>query len=304
MCSPFVTALARIAVVVLLGAIVGSIVFNAIAYAAAARYRRRHPVACPLDDGEPVPWPVAAQAWLRAFSRECAVTALLTLTLPLAFRRQRIRPCNDPDTRRPLVLLHGWGQHTANFLWLSRRLRRDGWLHVYSVRHTAVGGDIERSATRLAATIDRIRRETGAPAVDVVAHSMGGLVARACVRAGGRTSGIGRLVTLGTPHQGSLAFPWFRGEPMLAQMRPESAFLQRLAADDPVPALVDCIAIYSQDDALVVPSSAGYWPGAFNIEVRGLGHTSLLFSRRVYELVRENLAAVEHASERTRTAWS
>jgi hypothetical protein len=40
-----------------------------------------------------------------------------------------------------------------------------------------------------------------------------------------------------------------------------------------------------------VPPSAAYWPGAFNIEVRGLGHMSLLFSRRVYELVRENLDA-------------
>ena len=139
--------------------------------------------------------------------------------------------------------------------------------------------------------------------VDVVAHSMGGLVARACVRAGGATSGIGRLITLGTPHQGSLAFAWLGLDPMLGQMRPGSPFLDRLCGDDRVPAVAECISIYSADDALVLPPAAAYWPGAFNIEVRGIGHMSLLFARRVYDLVRENLAAAPaSASECSR--WS
>ena len=78
---------------------------------------------------------------------------------------------------------------------------------------------------------------------------------------------------------------------MIAQMRPGSPFLCQLIADDAVPGLTDCTSIYSADDALVVPATNAYYPGAYNIEVRGLGHMSLLFSRRVYELVRENLAA-------------
>jgi pimeloyl-ACP methyl ester carboxylesterase len=276
-------------VVVFVGTLAGSVVFNAIAYAAAARYRRRHPPECP--DDERGPWPGRALAWLRAFAMESAVTALVTFTVPLAFRRLRVRALNDGDPRRPVVLLHGYAQHTANFLWLVRRLRRDGWLHLYGVRHTAVGGDIEQNATRLGATIARIRRETGAQLVDVVAHSMGGLVARACVATGGAASGIGRLITLGTPHQGSVAFARLGLDPMLGQMRPGSPLLSRLGADDRVPAVAECISIYSADDALVLPPAAAYWPGAFNIEVRGIGHLSLLFDRRVYDLVRENLAA-------------
>src|SRR2546428_12280959 len=77
---------------------------------------------------------------------------------------------------------------------------------------------------------------------------------------------------------------------MAAQMRPASPLLACLAADDPVPRLVDCISIYSADDAVVVPASRAYYPGAVNIDVPGLGHLSLLFSHRLYALARENLA--------------
>ncbi len=221
--------LARVGLLLVLGAVAASALFNLCAYAGAARYRRRHPPACAADEEERGPWPARA----RAFALECAATALLPLATPLALRRRRVRPLDSGDPRPPVVLLHGYAQHTANFTWLARRLRRDGWRHLYLVAHTPVGGDIERSAHRLGEALDRLRRATGASRVDIVAHSMGGLVARAC----------------------------------------------------------DCISIYSADDAVVVPASRAYYPGAFNIEVRGLGHLSLLFSQRVYALVRENLSA-------------
>jgi pimeloyl-ACP methyl ester carboxylesterase len=284
-CPPRVGALGRVGILIVLGIVAGSALFNLLAYAGASRHRRRHPPPCPADEDERAPW--AARAW--AFAVECAVTALLALATPLGFRRPRVRPL-DGEARPPVVLVHGYAQHPANFLWLARRLRADGW-HVYTVGHTPVRGDIERSAHRLAEAIDRIRRASGAAQVDVVAHSMGGLVARACIRARGHASGIGRLVTLGTPHRGTEIFPRFRLDPMVGQMRPGAPLMTRLADDDPVPRLADCISIYSADDAVVVPPGAAYYPGALNIEVRGLGHLSLLFSPRVYALVRENLAA-------------
>lgn len=274
----------------LVGVVIGSVLFNVAAYLGAARHRRRHPASCAAEADE-LPAAARLTAWLVAFARECAVTALLVVTIPLAFRRVRVRVLDDREGRRPVVFLHGYAQHTANFLWLMRRLRADGWLHLYSVGHAALGGDIERSAARLGDVLDRIRRDAHAAHVDVIAHSMGGLVARAYVRDRGGASGIARLVTLGTPHQGTLAFARLALDPMVAQMRPDSSLLARLASEDPVPALADCVAIYSADDAIVVPPTAGYWPGAFNVEVHGLGHMSLLFSRRIYELVRENLAA-------------
>jgi triacylglycerol esterase/lipase EstA (alpha/beta hydrolase family) len=284
--------------------IAGSVAFNVAAYAGAAVQRRRFARPCPLDDEEVPPWPARALSWLRTFATECAATALVTASAPLAFGRQSVRRLDDGDARRPVILLHGYGQHTANFLWLVRRLRRDGWLHLYGVRHTAMWGDIERSAERLQDAVDVVLRRSGASHVDIVAHSMGGLVARAYVRRRGAGSRVARLITLGTPHRGTQALRWLALDSMVGQMRPGSALLDRLAADDPVPTLTDCTSIYSADDALVVPSDGAYYPGAFNIEVRGLGHLALLFSPRVYELVRENLAAaLDDAPVAGSTRW-
>jgi triacylglycerol esterase/lipase EstA (alpha/beta hydrolase family) len=285
-----VATIVRVVVGIVLAVIVGSVVFNVLAYGSAALSRRRRDTA-PVDDDERVPWPARFVGGVSAFGIECGVTALLALTFPLSFRRHTIREQASGDRCRPIILLHGYAQHTANFLWLIRRLRRDGWLHLYSVRHTPIGGDIGRSAMHLGRAIARIRRESGAAEVDIIAHSMGGLVARAFLCKAGATGGVARLITLGTPHQGTEVLRWLARDPMVGQMRPGSPFLCQLGADDAVPRLIDCTSIYSADDAIVAPPSNAYYPGAYNIEVRGLGHMSLLFSRRVYELVRENLAA-------------
>jgi hypothetical protein len=273
----------RLLVLTALVIVTGGVGSNAVLYGAARRVRRRERAACPFDDDEPLPWPARVLGALSTFMAECAASVLLVLTLPLGWRRRRVVAI-DAAAGRPVLLVGGWLAHPGAFGWLAHRLRRDGWQPVSDVVAWRPWEDVARAAARLAAAIDRIRRTSGGRDVDVIAHGTGGLVARAHLRATGRASGVVRLITLGTPHQGTAIWP-------TARLRPGAALLTRLAEDDRVPAPVETVAIYSRDDALVVPTSRAYHPGAFNIELGGLGHLSLLISRRVYALVRENLAA-------------
>jgi hypothetical protein len=78
--------------------------------------------------------------------------------------------------------------------------------------------------------------------------------------------------------------------------------MQHLAAGDRVPQQFDVIAIASDFDAFIAPSSGAYYPGAFNIEVRGIGHFALARSARVWELIRENLAPTSSSAIPPRTA--
>jgi pimeloyl-ACP methyl ester carboxylesterase len=173
---------------------------------------------------------------------------------------------------------------------LAARLERDGWL--VTIAAPALGvRDVGRRAERLAAALASVRRAAGGATIDVVAHGTGGLIARACLAAAGGAAGVGRLVTLGTPHQGSVAFRWFRLDPLAAALCPSAPALVRLGTDDRLPDLVDCTAIASAADVLTVPVERAYWPGAFNVTVQGVGHVGLLYSAAVYELIRENLAA-------------
>lgn len=67
---------------------------------------------------------------------------------------------------------------------------------------------IREAGDRLASQIRRLRSETGAPQVDLIAHSFGGLVARACLTdhsqgADPISDSVGWLITLGSPHKGA-----------------------------------------------------------------------------------------------------
>ena len=59
------------------------------------------------------------------------------------------------------------------------------------------------TAKLLKAKVESVKTQTGWPKVDIVAHSMGGLVAREYIETLNGGSSIDQLVTLGTPHNGA-----------------------------------------------------------------------------------------------------
>lgn len=61
----------------------------------------------------------------------------------------------------------------------------------------------EAAEVYLKATIGAVKARTGAARVDIVAHSMGGLVARSYIQSAGYGFDVDQLIMLGTPHQGS-----------------------------------------------------------------------------------------------------
>jgi pimeloyl-ACP methyl ester carboxylesterase len=98
----------------------------------------------------------------------------------------------------PVLLVHGLLGDGTNFATLRRHLARQG------IRRFASFGyrpriDYQRLAPSLGERIEAVCRATGARQVDVVGHSLGGLVARYFVQTGGAAR-VRRLVTLGTPY--------------------------------------------------------------------------------------------------------
>lgn len=95
------------------------------------------------------------------------------------------------------------GVMLSTYLTLKYRLRIGGFdadFWPYDWRHSVV-----EAGSRLAEAI-----ESEADEIHLVAHSMGGLVARACLKHSPKR--LGRIVTLGTPHHGSFSpLQAFRG---------------------------------------------------------------------------------------------
>ncbi|MDX2032136.1 MAG: alpha/beta fold hydrolase [Blastocatellia bacterium] len=121
---------------------------------------------------------------------------------------------------RPVVLVHGFTSNSAT--WKSYT-SQEGWLAALGLRGYAVGdkqfpgemltGDlrqpltptntIARNAEILAQYITAVKQASGAQMVDVVAHSMGGLITRYYLDRLMITRDVAQLVMLGTPNGGS-----------------------------------------------------------------------------------------------------
>jgi triacylglycerol esterase/lipase EstA (alpha/beta hydrolase family) len=198
-----------------------------------------------------------------------------------------------------VLLLHGVLCNAGVWFGLQRHLRARGLGPIYTLSYGPPLASIELFAEQAAAKIDAILRDTGARQVAIVSHSMGGLVARAYLRRFG-TDKVRLLMTLGTPHQGSVHAYLFPGA-SLAQLRPGNAWLAALNAE-PLPP-VRMVALWSPHDSMVAPQASARLDGATEILIRGVGHNALLGDPEVFAAVeRELIAAGGSPSSREKAA--
>lgn len=104
----------------------------------------------------------------------------------------------------PVVFVHGFLGGRANFRTLREHLTAQGFGDFTTFSY-APRIDFQRLAPRLGEHIAAVKRESGADSVDVVGHSLGGLVARQLIEMSGRRD-VRRLVTLAAPYFG-VRFP-------------------------------------------------------------------------------------------------
>jgi pimeloyl-ACP methyl ester carboxylesterase len=264
---------------------------------------------------------VSPRAALRSLVSAAALTGGITelalvsahvLMYPLGARSQplrldpRCRPGDQPPevralfaadplaARVPVVLVHGLVDNHSIFAVMRRSLRRRGFAHVCSWNYSPLLSDVSRGAADLGAHLQRICEQTGHDRVHVVGHSLGGLIARYHVQRQGGDRAVESLVTLGTPHQGSV-LAHLLPTPLVRQLRPGSPVLRELA--EPAPGIrTPVTAVYSDLDQVVIPTAAGRCDHpdlrARNVLVRGVGHMSLPFHRTVVDEVAATLAGV------------
>ncbi len=185
----------------------------------------------------------------------------------------------------PVLLLHGVLCNAGVWLGLSRHLAAQGLGPVYTLSYGPPLASIEVFADQLAAKVDAILRATDAAGVAIVGHSMGGLVARAYLRRYG-ASKVRLLVTLGTPHHGSV-HAWLFPGACLAQLRPGNPWLAALNAA----ALPGCrvVSLWSRHDSMVAPQASSQLPGAEEVVITGVGHNALLADPAVFAAVAREL---------------
>ena len=203
------------------------------------------------------------------------------------FGMRKARPAvvagREPHT---IVFIHGLGANRSGFLPLRAYLRLHGHTLQRSFDYRS-RGSVERLARNLKRALDG---EVRGGRISLVAHSMGGLVARCYLQQLGGARRVDRLVTLGTPHRGTHAAN-FVPAALVRQLLPDAPFIRRLNA---LPALdgVDVTSITAGRDVLVQPTDAARCPFGQQRHFPELGHVELLFRPEVFAAVHAALGQV------------
>lgn len=175
----------------------------------------------------------------------------------------------QPD--RPAVLfIHGYMCNRATWRpWLFESGLAGRW-NCATVNLEPVFGAMDRYPELIHAAIERLRAASGAERVTLVCHSMGGLAARAYLRAHGHHA-VARVVTISTPHHGTLFARLGHGE-NTRQMRRACEFVRQLAtSDEPV----EFICFASQHDNMIVPRDGQVLDCAEAVWFERIGHLAM-----------------------------
>ncbi|MBM3268081.1 MAG: hypothetical protein FJZ01_10580 [Candidatus Sericytochromatia bacterium] len=176
------------------------------------------------------------------------------------FLKRRPAPAS-PAGKRPILLVPGYFEPGAMWYSFKGELQRRGWTQIYIYEHWPGLGDIRDMAAKAGALADKIRAETGFDRIDVVGHSMGGLVLRYWIQRMGGADKIAHYVSFATPHRGTVAGYFGPGE-SARQMRPGSSFLTDLNGGDSRPGDAHYASLWSRTDEIVVPQPHGEYQGA------------------------------------------
>ena len=177
------------------------------------------------------------------------------------------------DQPGPVLLVPGYGGATGALEVLAGALR-DAGREAVVVRLPGDGtGDLREAAQALEAAA-ATALAAGAPSVDVIGYSAGGVTARLYVRE--HAADVRRVVTLGSPHHGTklaaagLAFAPQRCPIACQQLVPGSDLLDGLNDGDETPDGPQWLALWTTQDEVVTPPETARLDGAVNVALQDL----------------------------------
>jgi pimeloyl-ACP methyl ester carboxylesterase len=240
------------------------------------------------DDPAPKPtWAEVARAWLH---ETAAAPRVFCWRQPFRWRAipDLLDVAGGQPAKRGVVLIHGFVCNRGFWNPWLLRLRAKGHPFV-AVNLEPVFGSIDSYAPIIEDAVQRVTRATGLAPV-LVCHSMGGLAARAWLRAESAQERVHHVITIASPHHGT----WIGRFSILEngrQMNLHSPWIRAMGegGEDPLRyARFTCW--YTNCDNIVFPASTATLPGADNRLVPGVAHVQLGFHPRVMD---ESLAKLD-----------
>lgn len=227
-------------------------------------------------------------------AREVAAVVGAGLLYPFGLVRPRSRPTPRRAEQRTIVLVHGYLANRTTMMPLAAYLKLHGIGPTLAFEYET-GHGIEHAARKLGRFL---KTHVRGGRIDLVCHSLGGVVARCYLQELGGARRVDRCITLSSPHRGTYGAYWVASR-IGRELRPDSALLQRLEASRANAARVKFTSIVAGSDNIVFPrvfadhhgrsaEELGAAPDEL-VHVPDVGHVGMLFSPRVLRAVADRL---------------
>ncbi|UCD56517.1 MAG: alpha/beta fold hydrolase [Candidatus Hydrogenedentota bacterium] len=221
---------------------------------------------------------------------EIAASILSVLLYPFGYIVREASHTKPRSGERPIILCHGYMHNRSAFFLLRYRLRKAGWSNVIAPNFRPAGASVPFYASQLSETAKLVISRLGCDKVDLIGHSMGGLIVRYFVENLDGSSCVRTAITLGAPNAGTKMAALGLSK-AAGQFRPDSPLIRELCRSSSSHDSVTMVSIWSDFDNIVIPPENALLPKPCkNVMVRNVGHIALLFSGRVFTQLRRALS--------------
>ncbi|WP_255363775.1 triacylglycerol lipase [Actinoplanes sp. TFC3] len=209
-------------------------------------------------------------------------------------RRARRRPGAAPAAAAPgtpVVFVHGYTGSAANWTAAIALFRAGGYPsnQLYAYEYNSYGNNVQ-NAQGLATYVSQVRSRTGAAKVDIVNHSMGGLVTQWYVKQLGGTQYVAHVASLAGANHGTTSAGACLIYTTCQQMYPGSSFIRTLSTGDETPGPTVYRTWYSPCDGVIIPYTSTTISGATNTYVPCENHITYLTDTSILTQVRSFLS--------------
>jgi triacylglycerol lipase len=210
---------------------------------------------------------------------------VITLTYPLGLFRSLREPRKIAEHLPLIFLVHGLYHNASAWLLFKSRLEKAGFNNIFIMNYGSFSTSFEKILVKLKQFVVRAKSAVPGQPVYIIGHSLGGLLARVYAERAQGEDIPDKVITLGSPHQGSKIAAFGLGK-LAYSLIYRGPLFEEIESG---PAKLPCtgIAFLSPVDNMVLPSEALKipYPGWVYYETSPISHTSMLYSRSTVKKV-------------------
>ena len=192
----------------------------------------------------------------------------------------------------PVIFVHGYTGSASNWTTAMAVFRSGGYSssELFAYEYNSYGNNIT-NAQGLVNYVSQVRSRTGAAQVDIVNHSMGGLVSLWYLKQLGGAQYVRHLASIAGANHGTTYAAACLIYTTCQQMYPGSSFINTLSAGDETPGSTRYGTWYSPCDGIIIPYTSTTLSGATNNYVACQTHIGYLTDTITLTQIRSFLAS-------------